>query len=122
MPPRLNAWAAIRGDRKNGESGSQCSRRNGLIIGNGLVATFDYGMRAGTAQDLIDGDATHRFGKHLLGAVPALSAARAHAERFGEFVHCRHAQTGGAMDFAVGHLVADADVHGIPPQRSKRAL
>jgi len=92
MPPRLNAWAAIRGDRKRrGESGSQCSRQNGLIIGNGLVATLDYGMRAGTAQNLVDGDATHRFGKHLLGAVPALSAAGAHAERFGEFVHRRHA-------------------------------
>jgi len=111
-----------RRQKKDGKSGSQCPGRNGLVIGDGLVAMFDYGMRASTAQHLINGDAAHRFGEHLLGAVPALSAAGAHAERFGEFVHCRHTQTGGAMDFAVGHLVADADVHGIPPQRSERAV
>jgi hypothetical protein len=107
---------------KLGGSGSQRAGRNGLIVGNGLVATLDYGMRACTAQHLINGDAAHRFGEHLLGAVPALSTAGADAQRLGEFVHCRHTQTGGAMDFAVGHLVADADVHGIPPQRSKRAV
>ena len=79
-------------------------------------------MRAGTAQGLVDGDAAHSIGEHLIGAVPALSAARSHAERFGEFVNRRHAQTGGAMDLAVGHLVANTDVHGIHQQRSERAV
>ncbi|MGX0527783.1 hypothetical protein ACUXIW_003776 [Ralstonia pickettii] len=111
-----------RRQKKKGKSGSQCTSHDGLIIGDGLVATFDYGMRAGTAQGLVDRDAAHRLGEYLLGAVPALSAARTHAERFGEFIHRRHAQTGGAMDFTVGDLVADTDVHGLPPQRSKRAV
>ena len=58
-----------RRQKKDRKSGSQCTGHEGLIIGNGLVAAFDYGMRACTAQNLIDRDTAHRFGKHLLGAV-----------------------------------------------------
>ena len=52
------------------------------------------------------------FAQDLLGRAPALAAVAAYAQTLAQFAQAAHAKLGTLANLALGHRVADADVHG----------